>query len=136
MWADGNTAAFQGILRGSQILYDGKPDGSDQQELQAYKDKLKIMFILSDGEETPQHNGILKSLVKEGMCDKARDKIPGLYIGFIGIDFHASQQDAFQQCVLDPEQDIIDVHDVDELIDKLEELIGKGSKSSGITKLY
>ncbi|GAL34242.1 protein TadG [Vibrio maritimus] len=62
--------------------------------------------------------------------------IPGLYIGVIGIDFRASHSKGFQQCVVDQNEDIIDVKDLDDLIDKIEELIRKGSKSSGVTKLY
>ncbi|CAH7113492.1 pilus assembly protein [Vibrio chagasii] len=135
MWADGGTAAFQGILRGSQILKDGDPNSSDDEEQQAYNKKIKMLLILSDGQESP-NNGILKGLVDRGMCDKAREEIPGLYIGVIGIDFRASQQSGFQDCVIDPNEDIIDVSNLDELIEKIEELIRKGSKTSGITKLY
>ncbi len=135
MWADGGTAAFQGILRGAQILHDGDPNSSDDEEQQAYNKKIKMLLILSDGQESP-NNGILKGLVDRGMCNKAREEIPGLYIGVIGIDFRASQQSGFQDCVVDPNEDIIDVSNLDELIEKIEELIRKGSKTSGITKLY
>lgn len=135
MWADGGTAAFQGILRGAQILHDGDPNSSDDEEQQAYSKKIKMLLILSDGQESP-NNGILKGLVDRGMCNKAREEIPGLYIGVIGIDFRASQQSGFQDCVVDPNEDIIDVSNLDELIEKIEELIRKGSKTSGITKLY
>ena len=89
MWADGGTAAFQGILRGSQVLHDGDPNSSDQEEQQVYNKKIKMLLILSDGQESPD-NGILRGLVDRGMCDKAREEIPGLYIGVIGIDFRAS----------------------------------------------
>lgn len=135
MWANGGTAAFQGILRGAQILNEGNPNSADQEEQQAYNKKIKMLLILSDGQESPD-NGILKGLVDWGMCDKARQEIPGLYIGVIGIDFRASQQSGFQDCVVDPREDIIDVSNLDELIEKIEELIRKGSKTSGITKLY
>lgn len=135
MWADGGTAAFQGILRGSQVLHDGDPNSTDEEEQQAYNKKIKMLLILSDGQESP-NNGILKGLVDNGMCDKARAEIPGLYIGVIGIDFRASQQSGFQDCVVNPSEDIIDVSNLDELIEKIEELIRKGSKTSGITKLY
>ncbi|HHC6585713.1 TPA: TadE/TadG family type IV pilus assembly protein [Vibrio parahaemolyticus] len=135
MWADGGTAAFQGILRGSQVLHDGNPNSTDEEEQQAYNKKIKMLLILSDGQESP-NNGILKGLVDNGMCNKARAEIPGLYIGIIGIDFRASQQSGFQDCVVNPSEDIIDVSNLDELIEKIEELIRKGSKTSGITKLY
>ncbi|EGR7950981.1 pilus assembly protein [Vibrio vulnificus] len=135
MWALGGTAAFQGILRGVQVLHDGDPSSSDEEEQQAYNKKIKMLLILSDGQEDP-NNGILKGLVDKGMCDKARDEILGLYIGIIGIDFQASQQSGFQDCVVDPNEDIFDVYNLDELIEKVEELIHKSSKTSGITKLY
>ncbi|MDW1889707.1 TadE/TadG family type IV pilus assembly protein [Vibrio sp. Vb1574] len=135
MQADGGTAAFQGILRGSQILHDGDPKSSDEEAQQDYNKKIKMLLILSDGQESP-NNGILKGLVDTKMCDKARTEIPGLYIGVIGIDFRASQQSGFQDCVVNPSEDIIDVSNLDELIEKIEELIRKGSKTSGITKLY
>jgi tight adherence protein G len=122
-------------LRGAQILHDGDPNSSDDEEQQAYNKKIKMLLILSDGQESP-NNGILKGLVDRGMCNKAREEIPGLYIGVIGIDFRASQQSGFQDCVVDPNEDIIDVSNLDELIEKIEELIRKGSKTSGITKLY
>ncbi|WP_172380901.1 TadE/TadG family type IV pilus assembly protein [Vibrio sp. Vb339] len=135
MWPQGGTAAFQGILRGSQILNDGNPHSLDQTEQQAYDKKIKMLLILSDGQEGPDNN-ILKGLVNYGMCDEAREKIPGLYIAVVGIDFRASQQSGFQDCVLNPSEDIIDVSNLSELIEKIEELIRKGSKTSGITKLY
>ncbi|MGR5362589.1 pilus assembly protein [Vibrio mediterranei] len=135
MWANGSTAAFQGILRGAQILKQGDPNSSDQDKQQAYTKKIKMLLILSDGQESP-NNGILRGLVNAGMCNQARQQIPGLYIGVIGINFQASQQSGFQDCVVDPNEDIIDVSNLDELIKKIEELIRKGSKTSGITKLY
>ncbi|MDA0109928.1 pilus assembly protein [Vibrio sp. La 4.2.2] len=135
MRASGSTAAFQGILRGAQILADGNPNSTDLKEQQAYNQKIKMLLILSDGQESP-NNGILRGLVNAGMCNKARQQIPGLYIGVIGINFQASQQSGFQDCVVDPNEDIIDVSNLDELIKKIEELIRKGSKTSGITKLY
>lgn len=135
MWPSGGTSAYQGILRGLQILNDGNPHSDNAQEQQAYDSKVKMLLILSDGEENPP-NGILKELVDRGMCNQAREAIPGLYIGVIGIDFDASNQFGFQDCVVDPNEDIIDVSNLDELIEKIEELIRKGSKTSGTTKLY
>ncbi|MFA0439115.1 hypothetical protein BCU70_06865 [Vibrio sp. 10N.286.49.C2] len=134
MYANGSTAVYQGILKGLQELNEGKPDNDD--ELEVYNTKIKMMLILSDGQETPDAK-IFPALVNAKLCDVAREKIPGLYIGVIGIDFSASDESGFQECVLDPENDIIDVSDgLDELIEKIEELIRKGSKTSGTTKLY
>lgn len=135
MWADGSTASFQGMLRGFQHMLAGKPDTSDEDELAEYNDKIKMVLVLSDGVESP-NNGILKGLVDAGMCDKAREEIPGLYIAVIGIDFAASEQSGFQDCVLNPDEDITDVTDTEEFIEKIEELIQKGSQGTGETRLY
>ncbi|GAM66511.1 protein tadG [Vibrio sp. JCM 19236] len=69
------------------------------------------------------------------MCDKARELIPGLFIGVIGIDFQASQQSGYQTCVLDP-KDIIDVTNLEELKESINELIHRGTISNGVTQLY
>lgn len=69
------------------------------------------------------------------MCGKARELIPGLFIGVIGIDFQASQESGYQDCVVDTE-DIIDVTNLDQLKESIEELIRRGAKSNGVTQLY
>ncbi len=130
----GSTAAFQGMLRGFQLLAAGKPETNDPDEVEAYDNKLKMLFVLTDGQESP-NNGILGNLVEAGMCNKARELIPGLFIGVIGIDFQASQQSGYQDCVLDP-KDIIDVTNLDQLKESIEELIRRGAKSNGVTQLY
>ncbi|WP_428751170.1 MULTISPECIES: TadE/TadG family type IV pilus assembly protein [Vibrio] len=135
MRAGGNTASFQGILRGIQKISEGNPNSSDKDEQESYDNKIKMLLILSDGEESP-NNGILNGLVSNGMCDDAREKIPGLYIGVIGIGFTSSNVTEFRRCVVNPDEDIIDVSNLDELIEKIEELIRKGSRTSGTTKLY
>ncbi|MFS1491838.1 TadE/TadG family type IV pilus assembly protein [Vibrio splendidus] len=134
MWASGSTAAFQGMLRGFQLLNEGKPTTSEPDDIEAYNNKLKMLFVLTDGQESP-NNGILGGLVDAGMCDKARELIPGLFIGVIGIDFQASQQSGYQDCVVDTE-DIIDVSNLDQLKESIEELIRRGAKSNGVTQLY
>ncbi|WP_353496048.1 TadE/TadG family type IV pilus assembly protein [Vibrio sp. CB1-14] len=139
MEEDGSTAVFQGVLRGFRMLNDGAPDTDDEDEIAEYNAKVKMILILSDGQESPQ-NGIFSALADEDtydMCGVAREKIPGLYIGVIGIGYNAQGETGFQDCVENPSEDIINVKDgLDELIDKIEELIRKGSKSSGVTKLY
>lgn len=134
MKAGGSTAAFQGMLRGFQLLAVGKPETNDPDEIEDYNNKLKMLFVLTDGQESP-NNGILGGLVDAGMCDKARELIPGLFIGVIGIDFQASQQSGYQDCVVDTE-DIIDVTNLDQLKESIEELIRRGAKSNGVTQLY
>ncbi|KLV04173.1 hypothetical protein ABT56_16330 [Photobacterium aquae] len=139
MGANGATAAYQGILRGAQVMAEGRPKSHDPKVLKAYRERLKMILILSDGEESPYRN-VLPELVNRGLCDKIRagfsDSEQPLYIGVVGINFNASHQSGFQRCVVNPDEDIIDVNDVDDLIDKIEELIKKGARSSGITKLY
>ncbi|CAH0529503.1 TadE/TadG family type IV pilus assembly protein [Vibrio hippocampi] len=135
MSANGNTAAFQGMLSGFQAMAAGRPDTEDEEELAEYQEKIKMVIVLSDGVESPE-NGILPALVNQGLCDKAREAIPGLYIAVIGIDFAASEQSGFQDCVLNVNEDIIDVENTDEFIEKLEELIRKGSQGVGETRLY
>jgi tight adherence protein G len=136
MEADGSTAVYQGILRGLQILKNGAPPfGVDEEVQQAYKNKNKMLIILSDGQESDDGK-ILKQLVEEGMCDKAREEIPGLYVGVIGIDFQASEQSGFQECVENNNEDIIDVSNLNELIERIEDLIRKSSRGLGITRLH
>ncbi|CAH0529682.1 TadE/TadG family type IV pilus assembly protein [Vibrio hippocampi] len=135
MVASGNTAAFQGILTGIQYLAKGDPNSDDDEIQEEYDNKVKMLLILSDGQESPD-NGVLSGLVDAKLCDKARENIPGLYIGIIGIDFEADTQSGFQDCVLEPDEDIINVNNLDELIEKIEELIAKGAKTNGVTKLY
>lgn len=135
MTASGATAAYQGILTGTQLLAAGNPNSSDEDEQEAYDNKVKMLLIFSDGKESP-NKGILDKLVDEGMCNRARSVIPGLYIGFIGIDYNAGGIQAFRKCVNDESTDIINVGNLDELIEKIEELIQNGSKSNGFTKLY
>ena len=145
MAANGGTASFQGMLRGIQVLAAGNPNSGDKEEQDAYENKTKMLLILSDGVESPS-NDILGRLVRygqindddkeNGLCGQARKNIPGLYIGFIGIDYDADKISEFKACVKDPKEDIIPVSNLDELIEKIEELIRKGSKTSGTTKLY
>lgn len=135
MSAAGSTAAFQGMLRGFQLLAAGKPDKTDDDELEAYDNKLKMLFVLTDGQESP-NNSILPKLVSAHMCDKARELIPGLFIGVIGIDFKASAQSGYQQCVVEADEDIIDVTNLEQLKESINDLISRGATSNGATQLY
>lgn len=139
MEATGGTGAYQGILRGAQVMEAGRPHTRDKTVMDEYNERLKMILILSDGQESP-YSSILPNLVNQGMCDRIRaqfsDSEMPLYIGVVGINFRASGQSGFKQCVLNPKEDIIDVKNVNDLIDKIEELIKKGSRSSGVPKLY
>lgn len=139
MNSGGNTAAYQGMLRGLQILEGGRPNGNDAEETQQYNDRLKMLIVISDGMEFP-YTQILPGLVNQGMCDKAREHFQtengNLYIGVIGVNFSASSQSGFQDCVLNPDEDIIDVTETEDFIKKIEELIKKGSRGNGVSRLY
>ncbi|BDR12602.1 pilus assembly protein [Vibrio sp. STUT-A11] len=140
MKADGGTAAYQGLLRGFQMMESGRPStGSSEDDIQQYNERLKMLIVISDGKEDPFTN-ILPNLVDKGMCDKAREHFATaegyLYIGVIGVNFSASAQSGFQDCVLNPDEDIIDVTETEDFIKKIEELIQKGSRGSGVSRLY
>ncbi|WP_321283194.1 pilus assembly protein [uncultured Vibrio sp.] len=140
MKAGGGTAAYQGMLRGFQVMESGRPaTGSSEDDIQQYNERLKMLIVISDGEEDP-FTKILPNLVDEGMCDKARKHFETaegyLYIGVIGVNFSASAQSGFQDCVLNPDEDIIDVTETEDFIKKIEELIQKGSRGSGVSRLY
>ncbi|MGR5117596.1 pilus assembly protein TadG-related protein [Vibrio astriarenae] len=136
MSPNGGTAVYQGLLRGIQILNEVQPsEDASEEEIESYENIIPMIIILSDGKEDP-YPEIFQTLVNRGLCDIAREAIPNLYIGVIGIDFSASAQSGFQDCVINRDEDIIDVSDLSELIDKIKELIRKGSRSNGVTKLY
>ncbi|MEZ9041879.1 MULTISPECIES: pilus assembly protein TadG-related protein [unclassified Vibrio] len=140
MNSGGNTASYQGILRGLQVLNDGMPSNSaSQQEIDEYSQRVKIMIILSDGQEYP-YTSILPDLVDANMCNAAREHFQSengsLYIGVIGVDFDATKQNGFQKCVLNPDEDIIDVRSREELIERIQNLIEKGSRGTGVSRLY
>ncbi|WP_020193926.1 pilus assembly protein [Vibrio owensii] len=139
MSSGGNTAAYQGMLRGLQIMEAGRPNGGSEEETEQYNDRLKMLIVISDGMEYP-YTEILPGLVNKGMCDKAREHFQtengNLYIGVIGVNFSASSQSGFQDCVLNPDEDIIDVTETEDFIKKIEELIKKGSRGNGVSRLY
>ncbi|MGR5299067.1 TadE/TadG family type IV pilus assembly protein [Vibrio mediterranei] len=138
MSADGGTAVFQGLLRGAQILVDGRPDGDnplpDANKNKKYNKRAQMLLILSDGDES--YKTIFSHLVENGLCTQIRRKFSTqdrpLYIGVIGINFHASSQSAFQKCA----DEIIDVTDSDKLLEKIREIIVKGASGGGISRLY
>lgn len=103
MKAGGNTAAYQGMLRGFQVMESGRPaTGSSEDDIQQYNERLKMLIVISDGEEYPFTN-ILPNLVGKKMCDEARKHFETaegyLYIGVIGVNFSASAQSGFQKTV-------------------------------------
>ncbi|MPY26142.1 pilus assembly protein [Shewanella sp. YLB-07] len=138
MSPNGGTSVYQGLLRGAQILDKGRPVNPSEEESEEYNKRLKMILILSDGMESPYENTFSKLVNNYGMCDKIRSQFNDgelpLHMGVIGIQFSASGQNAFKNCV--GADNIIDVDDLDDLIQEILDLIKKGAKSDGISKLY
>ncbi|TKG29897.1 hypothetical protein FCV87_06480 [Vibrio breoganii] len=135
MEADGGTAVYQGLIRGAQVLVAGKPDVDDHEALEAYYERAQMLLILSDGREDP-YTKTFSDLVDAGLCNEIRDHFKDherpLYIGVIGINFSASGQTGFRNCA----DEIIDVSNSQDLLDKIQELIQKGAATSGVSRLY
>ncbi len=142
MSAFGGTSVYQGIIQGAQLLQQEKSKYVTDEEKEAYKSRIKMLLILSDGVENP-YRETFKQLVNyggvgKGLCQKIKDEFKDddepLYMAVLGIKFSASEQLAFQQCV--GTDNIMDVKNVDDLIIKIKEMINKGAQTEGITKLH
>ncbi|MEZ9628476.1 Tad domain-containing protein [Vibrio breoganii] len=135
MKASGGTAVYQGVIRGAQILAEGRDTLDDPDKLEKYHERAQMLLILSDGKEDP-FNDTFSKLVDEGLCTNIRnhfsDHDSPLYIGVIGINFSASGQTGFQNCA----DEIIDVSNSQDLLDKIQELIQKGAATNGVSRLY
>ncbi|BDY04202.1 TadE/TadG family type IV pilus assembly protein [Ferrimonas sp. YFM] len=136
MRSNGYTAVYQGLLRGAQILADGIPgSGANETVVEEYKRRAKMIIILSDGSEQPFQSTFGK-LVDKGLCTAIREKFKGgevpLYIGVLGIKYSATSQQAFERCA----NEVIDVNNSGDLKRKIEELIAKGARTDGISRLY
>ncbi|CAM4018620.1 TadE/TadG family type IV pilus assembly protein [Vibrio neonatus] len=135
MEASGWTSVYQGLIRGAQLLADGRPTVENEEALEDYYKRAQMLLILSDGEEKP-FTQTFSELVNAGLCDKIRkhfedhDRLP--YIGVIGIDFEASAEKTFEDCA----DEIIDVDDSKKLLEKIQELIQKGAATNGVSRLY
>ncbi|MEZ9833057.1 TadE/TadG family type IV pilus assembly protein [Vibrio breoganii] len=145
MEAAGWTSVYQGLLRGAQILADGEPDETNQEAIEDYYERAQMILILSDGQERPFENTFSELVAPGGnknigLCSEIRDHFINhesqLYIGVIGIDFNAQGQTGFQDCVIDPDEDIIDVSNSEDLLEKIRELIRKGAATNGVSRLY
>ncbi|MCL1145360.1 pilus assembly protein [Shewanella marinintestina] len=137
MSPDGGTSVYQGLLRGAQILDQGRPVNPNEEEEKGYTKRLKMLLIISDGKEDP-YRDTFSNLVNAGVCTKIRERFNDgdlpLHMGVIGVQFSASGQNAFKKCV--GEENIIDVGNLDDLIQEILDLIKKGAKSDGIPRLY
>ncbi|MEZ9905626.1 Tad domain-containing protein [Vibrio breoganii] len=135
MKASGGTAVYQGVIRGAQILAEGRDTLEDPDKFEKYHERAQMLLILSDGKEDP-FNDTFSKLVDEGLCTSIRnhfsDHDSPLYIGVIGINFSASGQTGFQNCA----DEIIDVSNSQDLLDKIQELIQKGAATNGVSRLY
>ncbi|MEC6831732.1 pilus assembly protein TadG-related protein [Photobacterium toruni] len=148
MLPQNSTSAYEGIMRGAQILNKGKYDKNNNPIPEKdYNKRKKILILLSDGLESRPK--ILKNLVKNNLCGKIRQNFSTnnnkMFMGMIGIGYQASDNDVFHQCFDDniynsehqliSESNIIDVDDLSTLTDKIKELIRKGQQTDGISKL-
>jgi len=142
MTAFGGTSVYQGMIQGAQILQKEKNKYTTDTEKADYKKRLKMLFILSDGVEDP-YKETFKKLVNyggtgKGLCQKIKNEFSDsdvpLYMTVLGINFDASKQLVFKQCV--GENNIVDVRNVDDLIIKIKEMIKKGAQTEGISKLH
>ena len=130
------TAAFQGVMKAAELLYKEKHKPRPPQEQEEYKKRLKMILILSDGADSqPEH---FRQLVSAGLCRKIKREFSRdgeiFYMAFLGIDFDASGQNSFERCV--GKGNIIDVENVNELVLKIKEIMKKGAKTEGISKLH
>jgi len=142
MKAFGGTSVYQGVIQGAQLLQQERNKYVTPKEKEAYKNRIKMLLILSDGVESP-YTQTFKSLVdyggvSKGLCQKIKDEFSDgdvpLYMAVLGIKFDASRQQAFQHCV--GSENIVDVKNVDDLIIKIKDMIKKGTQTEGITKLH
>ncbi|MCG3865446.1 MULTISPECIES: pilus assembly protein TadG-related protein [unclassified Photobacterium] len=121
----GFTSIYQGILRGSQIL-KGEP-GSKK------NNRLKIMILLSDGDDAPFEK-TFKTLADKGLCKNIEDYFkPNFHMGAIGIQYNAKKHSEILDCF--GEKNVYQADNKALLINKINSIIQKGQKSSGITKL-
>lgn len=136
---NGGTAAYEGILRGANLLEQGT-------NIMDYDNRKKILILLSDGEESEPSK--LQRLVDYGLCDDIRSHFSSnnnkMFMGMVGIGYRASHIGVFHQCfdgiyTTNPDDikdsNIIDAQDLSTLTDKIKELIRKGQQTDGISKL-
>ncbi|WP_318497500.1 VWA domain-containing protein [Photobacterium leiognathi] len=121
----GFTSIYQGILRGSQIL---KGESGSKKN-----NRLKIMILLSDGDDAPFEK-TFKTLADKGLCKNIEDYFkPNFHMGAIGIQYNAKKHSEILDCF--GEENVYQADNKALLINKINSIIQKGQKSSGITKL-
>ncbi|WP_318446197.1 VWA domain-containing protein [Photobacterium leiognathi] len=121
----GFTSIYQGILRGSQIL---KGESGNKKN-----NRLKIMILLSDGDDAPFEK-TFKTLADKGLCKNIEDYFkPNFHMGAIGIQYNAKKHSEILDCF--GKENVYQADNKALLINKINSIIQKGQKSSGITKL-
>ncbi|PSW18335.1 pilus assembly protein [Photobacterium sanctipauli] len=134
----GGTAVYNGIIRGAQVLNSGRPISPSEEEEEAYRKRVKMMLILTDGEEDPFED-TFDDLVGIGMCEAIRNKFSDsevpMYIGVLGIQFKPDAQSGYKQCVINPDDDIIDINNTAEILEEIKNLIQNGTQAESISRL-
>ncbi|WP_318435154.1 pilus assembly protein TadG-related protein [Photobacterium leiognathi] len=123
MEAGGNTSVYQGLLKGFEIVNKGKH-------------KNKILILFSDGDDAP-YEKTFPELISHGMCEKIRDHLKdkgdNFYMGVIGIKYNAKKHTELVDCF--GIENIYEANDSEILENKINQIISKGRKNIGITKL-
>ncbi|WP_318421283.1 VWA domain-containing protein [Photobacterium leiognathi] len=119
----GNTSVYQGLLKGANVINKGK-------------NKNKFLILISDGDDAP-YEQTLPKLIELDVCNKIKshflDNGDNFNMGMIGINYNAQKHHDLVTCF--GKEYIYEANDSSILKDKIEQLIAKGQKSSGITKL-
>ncbi|WP_026957745.1 TadE/TadG family type IV pilus assembly protein [Aliagarivorans taiwanensis] len=138
--ARGSTSVYQGILRSAQVMDQGRQQAEDTGRMEAYNKRQKMIMILTDGRETPypQSNSVFKQLVDAGMCQAIRERFNAednpIYLGVIGINFGASNQVDYSNCV--GSDNIQDVYNLDELLEEITRMIQRGTRRNGVSRIF
>lgn len=136
----GSTSVYQGVVRGAQVLDQGRVQAAAEGRTEAYKKRQKMIIILTDGIETPWSGSeaVFGRLVDAGMCDDIRSHFMAddnpLYMGVIGIKFAASEDSGYETCV--GKDNIQDVSDLDDLLDEIFRMIEKGTRRNGVSRIF
>ena len=141
MEAGGYTAVYQGLIQAAQYLYQEKQNRRTRADYANYKKRVKMILILTDGEEAPYQdtfNNLVKPKSgKQGICEKIKaefsDADVPLYMGVIGINFQASKQTGFRDCV--GAEHMTTAAHVDDLLEEMKAMISDATQQTGVSKL-
>ena len=141
MDAGGYTAVYQGLIQAAQYLYQEKQNRRSPADYANYKKRVKMILILTDGEENPYQytfsNLVTPKSGKQGICEKIKaefgDGDVPLYMGVIGINFQASYQTGFRDCV--GAEHMMTAEHVDDLLAEMKAMISDAAQQTGVSKL-